>query len=102
MSRLWEAPLLIVARGFLHTTRRPFVFVIKNSKADYLDHLRADYWTWSSFGERGLTVVSDRQLVEPLLAQWSKLARQVEADRALFERLFKRRPASEFEKEAGT
>lgn len=101
MTRLWEAPMLVVARGFLHTTQRPYTFVIKNSKADYLDHLRADAWTWSSFGERGLTVVSDRlMLIEPLILQWSKLAKQVEADRALFERLFKRRPACEFEKEA--
>lgn len=97
---VWRACELLAARGFLHTSQPPLIFRIKNSKADYLDYLRADVWTWASFGQRGLTVVTDQTNAETLRNHWRQLSVVVEADHALFESLFKRRPESEFEKEA--
>ena len=99
-NSVWKAPFLLAVRGFLHTSQPPYVFAVKNSKADYLDYLREDAWTWASFGKRGLTIVTDHANSESLRNQWQHLAKVVEADHALFETMFKRRPESEFEKEA--
>lgn len=101
-NSVWRSTELIAVRGFLHTSKPPLTFRIKNSKADYLDYLRTDAWTWASFGQRGLTVVADLQTnAETLRNQWRRLAQIVEADHELFEKIFKRRPACEFEKEVG-
>ena len=90
---LWESRELIVARGYLHSPGPPGVSLIKNSKADFLDHLRTEAWTWASYGVRGLTVVSNLLEASHVIHRWTQLSRLVESDRNVFEKMFKARPA---------
>ena len=92
---IWESPHLMGARGILHDHHPPEVFMIRNSKADFLDHLRMEAWTWASFGTKGLTVVSNCLEVSHIVHRWKQLFLLVEGDRSAFEKYFKARPAND-------